>query len=212
MKESLKKIKSLYAFYLSYLKNKRKLIDWWTIPDYSTKRKIILSEAIKFNRSEVFIETGTFMGNTVAFLEKSFDKLYSIELSKDLALKAAKRFEGIRNVTIIQGDSTTEIARLLSTLNTPVLFWLDGHYSSEFWEGDEYIITAKGEKATPILEELTQISNHSIKNHLILIDDARLFKGENDYPKLSILKDFVCKQFPNYSFKVKNDIIRILPR
>ena len=83
----------------------------------------------------------------------------------------------------------------------PCLFWLDGHYSAG--------ITAKGEKETPIWEELEHICDHPIKNHVILIDDASLFVGKNDYPNLDSLQKFVESRFPDNIFEVRDDMIRI---
>jgi hypothetical protein len=211
MKAQLKKITPLYQLYLYLFKTRKKIIDWVTIPDYTVKRKAIIEMASKYKYSDVFVETGTYMGDTVAYLQPNFLKLISIELSKELAEKAQKRFAGDEKVQIIQGDSATQLSNILISISTPVVFWLDGHYSSEFWSGDQYIITAKSEKETPILDELSQIAKHPIKNHIILIDDARLFKGENDYPEISVVKNFVQKNFPNHSMLIKKDIIRILP-
>jgi hypothetical protein len=92
---------------------------------------------------------------------------------------------------------------ILSSINEPILFWLDGHYS-----GGE---TAKGEANTPILKELEFILRHPIKNHVILIDDARCFIGENDYPTLRELAVFVSGINNELNFTVENDIIRITP-
>jgi hypothetical protein len=92
---------------------------------------------------------------------------------------------------------------ILSRINKPCLFWLDGHYSAGG--------TAKGEKNTPIMEELTAIHFHPVKNHIILIDDAREFYGENDYPTIQELRDFCGKMFPDHDFKIKDDIIQIFP-
>jgi hypothetical protein len=78
--------------------------------------------------------------------------------------------------------------------------------------GNDFIQTAKGEKDTPIKEELLQIINHKVKDHIILIDDARLFNGENDYPGIKKIKNLISKYLPSHTFEVKNDIIRILPK
>ena len=133
-------------------------------------------------------------------------------MSEELADRAKKRFQNNSNITIVQGNSSDQLSKILNNINSPCLFWLDGHYSSEFWVGEEYIKTAKGNKNTPILEELSQIMKHSIKNHVILIDDARLFTGKGDYPTINKLKKIVAKNFPIHSFDVQNDIIRILPK
>lgn len=79
-------------------------------------------------------------------------------------------------------------------------FWLDGHYS-----GFE---TAKGDLETPVSSELESILRSKI-NHIILIDDARLFTGKNDYPSVEELKNYVLSKKNYYSFEVENDIIRI---
>jgi hypothetical protein len=52
------------------------------------------------------------------------------------------------------------------------LFWLDGHFCGG--------VSAHGDKGTPILEELNLILSHRVKEHVILIDDARLFNGTFD--------------------------------
>ena len=77
--------------------------------------------------------------------------------------------------------------------------------------GDEYIVTGKGEKDTPVMEELIQIIQHPVKDHVILIDDARLFNGKDDYPTKQQVSEFVKQRLPNHSFSIKKDIIRILP-
>lgn len=57
--------------------------------------------------------------------------------------------------------------------------------------------------------ELKSIFSHKIKNHVILIGDARCFTGQEDYPTIIALKEFVMKNRPNWVFEVRNDIIRI---
>lgn len=122
-----------------------------------------------------------------------------------------RRFSNDLKVSIVHGDSSTQLSNILHSINIPCVFWLDGHYSSEFQLGNKYIITANGGKNTPILDELIQIKLHIVKNHVILIDDARLFKGSNDYPTKSELSNFVKENFPQHLFSIKKDIIRILP-
>ena len=88
-------------------------------------------------------------------------------------------------------------------LDEPCLFWLDGHYSAGG--------TAKGSKETPILEELKSIfTTH--KKHVILIDDARCFIGENDYPAIEALKSFIKNIGPNYKITLESDIIILIPQ
>jgi hypothetical protein len=153
------------------------------------------------------------MGDTVAALKSYFSKVFSIELSEELALKAQQRFSKEPSVKIIHGNSGAVMTDLLKEINSPCLFWLDGHYSSEFFLGNTFVKTAKGNKLTPVLEELNAIFSSPFKDkHVILIDDARCFNGTDDYPTISELKEFVFKHNANYKVEIKRDIIRILPK
>lgn len=211
MKQIFKKIIPLYQLYLNFLKLKRNINDGLFRPGYETKRKIIINISKKYNCLDVFLETGTYTGDTIAYMKNYFSKLISIELSKELAVNAKRRFVSENKIQIIQGDSAKQLSSILAAIDTAVVFWLDGHYSSEFQLGNQYIVTGRGEKDTPIIEELIQISKHPVKNHIILIDDARLFNGQNDYPTKQKIKTFVQKYLQDHTFSIKKDIIRILP-
>lgn len=91
----------------------------------------------------------------------------------------------------------------MSILDQPALFWLDGHYS-----GGE---TAQGEKDTPIYEELDRILDAPDRDHVIIIDDARCFGRDRDYPSIQELSDFVRSRRPNVDIAVQDDSIRIKP-
>ena len=194
-------LKKLLAVYSKF---KDKII----IPPYEEKRKIILRYKKDFGIN-IFIETGTFLGGTVDFFKNDFKQLISFELGTDLAEKARQRFLQQTNVMIISGDSGKLLPFYLKEITEPCLFWLDGHYSSEFFIGDQYVVTAKGESNTPILAELKAILSHPVKQHVILIDDARCFTGMNDYPTIKELKKIIAGFNINLSVKVKRDLIRI---
>jgi hypothetical protein len=180
-----------------------------SVVDISEKR-----EEIEFYRklykSEVLVETGTFLGDTVEYFKNKFDEVISIELSKEIAEKATKRFAADKNVTILQGDSSIILPSLFEGFKGPVLFWLDGHYSSEFFIGEEFIRTAKGEKNTPIENELDIILQSSIEC-VILIDDARLFNGKDDYPTIREIVQKVSRYNIDSKVLVNKDIIHIIP-
>jgi len=130
-----------------------------------------------------------------------FDEIYSIELGMELSQQAKKRFANAKHITILQGDSGEVLKDVLAYVEKPCLFWLDSHYSAG--------ITSKGNLTTPIQKELVHILNHPmVHSHRILIDDARSFTGEGDYPSIRFLQDLVTSAgFDN--FQVKDDIIRI---
>ena len=143
----------------------------------------------------VLIETGTYYGEMVEAQMGNFDRIISIELSERLYTKAIDKFKDVKNVVILKGDSGKLLPSIVRTLHEPAIFWLDGHYSGG--------VTVKGEKETPIREELACILNHHLK-HVILIDDARCF-GQGDYPTLEEIQEMA----ENYHYYLENDIIRL---
>ncbi len=113
---------------------------------------------------KVLVETGTNNGETIHRIGKYFDKMYSIELDETLHAAAQERFASKPSVVLYQGDSAVQIKKILEQLHTPALFFLDAHGSG----------TITGENA-PVLDELRAIFAHSVRGHVIVIDDARLF-------------------------------------
>lgn len=171
-------------------------------PPHILKVSAVRKEQSKLNRN-ILIESGTYYGTMVAAQEPHFNNILSIELDRTLYVKAASKFARKRKIQILHGDSGQIIPQLLSKINEPVLFWLDGHYS-----GGE---TAKGDSNTPILNELKAIVNHPYEN-VILIDDARLFNGLNQYPMLEEIETIFKNHQRNYSFSILHDIIYIRPK
>ena len=169
-------------------------------PPLAVKSKIIKEYARRFSTG-ILIETGTYRGDMVSSMNSVFSQIYSIELNYDFYQKAKQRFAKYSHICIMHGNSSEILPRILSSINKPCLFWLDAHYSGG--------ITAKAELDTPIMSELKHIFSHQIKNHVILIDDAREFTGLNDYPTIESLKDFVHQNYSDHVFKVADDIIRI---
>jgi hypothetical protein len=155
----------------------------------------------KINSASVLIETGTYKGAMLDSCQNLFEKLYSIELDQKLYDLAQEKYNRESKISILQGDSGIELEKLLKKINEPCLFWLDGHYSAG--------ITAKADLDTPIINELKSIFNHRVKNHVILIDDARLFVGKNDYPTIEGLKEIVNEYDSSKVVIVDFDIITI---
>ena len=68
-----------------------------------------------------------------------------------------------------------------------------------------------GATETPIEGELKSLLAASAPDHVILIDDARMFTGEGDYPPIGELERRVATAKPNLHLSVKDDVIRIAP-
>lgn len=161
----------------------------------------ILSYKKQFN-PKIFIETGTYKGEMLDSMNNKFEKMYSIELGKELYQKAKEKYKNSKNIALFQGDSGTILPILMKKVKEPALFWLDAHYS-----GGE---TVKGFLETPVEKELETILNHPIKTHIILIDDAKDFTGKRDYPTADKIKNLA--ESHGYLFEMKNDNFRIYPK
>jgi hypothetical protein len=110
------------------------------------KQDIVKDYAKSFSL-RTFIETGTYHGGMVHAVKRCFERIWSIELDKNLCEEARQRFRRDHHISIVQGDSGEVLPEILASVDTPSLFWLDGHYSG----GD----TAKGKLETPIRIELS---------------------------------------------------------
>ncbi|ABW67904.1 class I SAM-dependent methyltransferase [Desulfosudis oleivorans] len=171
-------------------------------PPHIIKQRMLAEYAGRFGL-KILVETGTFYGDMVDAMKNTFERVYSIELSPALYQRAAERFRKFSHIKLIQGDSGTELGNLMATIDKPALFWLDGHYSA----GE----TAKGEKETPVFEELGHIFNTTEQGHVILIDDARCFGTYPAYPTMEELTGFIRSKRPEAGIEVRDDSIRITP-
>jgi len=131
------------------------------------------TENFKLFPNQIFIETGSFIGDGISqALEAGFQKVISIELSDRYFEISTSRFINDDRVKVVKGDSYKVLPSILSGLNEPATFWLDGHHSC----GD----TALGDHWAPLIYELEEIKNHHIKNHTIMIDDMRCWQEPNE--------------------------------
>jgi hypothetical protein len=189
---------------LRHLKEKQQLKDWQAAgcpsPPPHIVKQLLIDEFRKKNSIATLVETGTYLGDMIEAQKKRFAKIISIELSVELHKNAQKRFQNDKNVVIEQGDSGKVLPRVMAALNEPAIFWLDGHFSSG--------VTAKGDKDCPIFEELDAIFAANKLNHVLLIDDARFFNGEGDYPTIEALSAYIKNKNSAYCIEVKHDVIR----
>jgi hypothetical protein len=107
---------------------------------------------------KTFFETGTFRGDTLRWMAKTFPELLCISVEKNLIfyLYAAMKIGGT-NVTVLNADSREILKHELLDEMHPVLYWLDAHWSKDW----------------PLLDELRLILERE-KNCVILIDDFKV--------------------------------------
>jgi hypothetical protein len=137
-----------------------------------------------------FVETGTYLGDTMAAVADQFERCWTIELSTDLHERARRRFAGT-NIECLQGDSSTSLRNVVAALPGPALFWLDAHASGG--------ITADAGH-DPTIAELEAIFPTSA-GHVVLIDDA---SGQS----IEVVRR---KAGAGYACILKNDILRLVP-
>lgn len=206
IKETLRQISFVRKAVDRY--RRRKLIREWEqvarngYSPHLVKQRAVREYAERY-RTRILVETGTCLGEMVYAMKGRFARIFSIELDQELWRGASSLFAGDSHVSILQGDSGEKLTEVLAQLREPALFWLDAHYSGG--------ITARGAKDTPIGQEMEMILSHSVTNHVVLIDDARNFVGNNDYPTQAELKELVYDRRADFSFVVADDIIQICP-
>lgn len=170
--------------------------------------------------TEVFIETGTFRGDTLAALvgHSAFQEFHSIELVEEMHVHAVERLLPHPRVHLYVGSSP----RLLGTVIDPkrsTTFWLDAHY-----QGYDREEIGLGAGECPLMAELGVIIAQPWEPlPIILIDDVRMLKpGEREVdPTLHKLPfDFdqwptvgqVCELLaPRWTVEEYNDRLYCLP-
>lgn len=120
--------------------------------------------------SDVFIETGTYHGNTArAAKDAGFKKVVTIEL-QDYLYEISKAKSAGYDIQFEKGDSIEVLKKVLPTIEGSITFWLDAHI-----DGGNYVPGITPEiRPCPLYEELDLIKNLERNDHTILIDDMRI--------------------------------------
>lgn len=154
-----------------------------------------MSHTIKPFNQQIFVETGAYEGMGIsAALEAGYKKIISVEISEIYLNLCKEKFKDNPEVELVMGDSAVILGEVISKINQPITFWLDGHYSG----GDK----PRGLYLSPLIQELQFIENHPIKSHTILIDDVWCWREmdnewHNDF-NLDDLIEKIQKINPNY--------------
>ena len=170
-------------------------------PPHVIKTRAVLDHAQR-HRLEVLIETGTFEGEMARKCREAFGAIHTIELDAKLAERAARRLGRWDWIHVHTGDSATLLPALLERIESPILFWLDGHYSGEG--------TAHGAKETPLHEEIEAIAARGRAGDVVLVDDARLL-GTGAYPTAEEIRSRLSRAHAGYRLSLSDDILRWEP-
>ena len=176
--------------------------------------RTFVSELRQAFRLQTFVETGTYLGDTVECLCEDFELLHSIELSPVYFEQASRRFTGRPKVHLTNADSTSGLAHVLASLGSDrVLVWLDAHFSG----GD----TAKGASNSPVESELRTILGFNARSDVILIDDLRYFWQTRSgflkheallgYPSVRQIVELLNKDGDGYDCYALSDALLAVP-
>ena len=196
-------------YFIWTIKNRKSLKNWKIrnflppSPD-SIKHQVLINN----NYSDsLWIETGTYYGETTKLLSKISKKTISIEADKELFETSKKKLKNLKNVELFNGKSEDLLDKLISeNLEFKnICIYLDAHLCQDHLKNIQTF--GSEDTATPILKELEIIKKYYGKFEKInvLIDDIRLFYGNyQNYPDKNILVDW-CKE-NNFSWEIEHDI------
>jgi len=133
-------------------------------------------------QNATWLETGTYLGTTTAYLAEISKYVYTIEPSESLFQKAKSTYGKTKNIEFIHGTSETHFQATLSKCSGSINVYLDGHYS----EGE----TLQGSIDTPLELELNLLiaNRNKFKDITLFIDDVRCMNPNleeySDYPSI----------------------------
>lgn len=159
----------------------------------------------KTQKTNTYIETGTYLGEGVRSVINEYQNIHTIELSEIWYSHNKNQFSSENNVQCHLGDSKVVLKYLLELIKEPITIYLDAHYSGGS--------TAFGDEETPLIYELGLLKNR-LQDDIIIVDDCRLLgksgicgisKDDPVYPTMdydwsSITIDSIKSQMkPEYS-------------
>ena len=153
-----------------------------------------LFEEFRPNDCDIFVETGTYKGDSVQdALDLGFKVVISVEKNKTFYQECFKRFNGLDiwgyrptqdpNLYLFHGDSSELMPNLLEKVNGKALFWLDAHENG---------------KVIPTINEIDYILKDKRNDHTIIIDDMDLVEYSIS---LNDLKSKFLEKNSDYKFK-----------
>ena len=202
------KFRSIKHFIWSF-KNRKSFKNWRTRNFSPPSPDVIKHQILKNNnlKDSLWIETGTYYGETTKLLSKISKKTISIEADKNLFETSNKILKNFKNVEILNGKSEDLLDKVVSkNLNFKnVCIYLDAHLCQDHLKNTETF--GNENTATPILNELEIIKKYlaNFEKIVVLIDDIRLFQDNfQNYPNKNTLVNW-CKE-NNFLWEIEQDI------
>lgn len=155
----------------------------------------------QYKTTKIFVETGTYKGETTRMASSHFEKIYTMEIKKDLYEESKNTGEkmGCKNITYFLGDSINILKVLVPLINDSAIYFLDAHISGSDsgFNGKQYV---------PLMEEINIILENNKNPCIYIIDDLRFFINDNkpwDWAHISI--NNIKKLFEINKIKIFDD-------
>lgn len=171
---------------------------------------LVKSEIIEiiqdFPDISIFVETGTYLGNSTKEASFVFDKIITIEINEQLYNKAIDFCDDVikeKNIIFYLGDTLNLLPNIVNTIKESCescMWFLDAHQSG--------IDTSNNGIHVPLLLELDIILSKLYKkvNHIFVIDDVRLFSNAWDWSDISFQS--IHSIFKKYDIPIKKQYIK----
>ena len=149
---------------------------------------------------KIFIESGTYKGDTALLASGYFPEVITVEIFETMYDKAREKLKKTSNVIQYLGDSVEVFNKeeLYEKYKQGGVFFLDGHISG-------HDSSHSSQHPVPLLKEIEVLISRSLGPSLIIIDDVRLWSVGHwkDISKEKILSCFQSDQIK--CAYVKND-------
>ena len=202
------KINTLKTLFL-ILKNLKSFKNWKKRGFNSPSPEFIKHQILINNNLEdsIWIETGTYYGETTKLLSRISNKTVTIEADEFLHRNTKERMRSYKNVQFLNGKSEDLLlSTIQSNLNFKnICFYLDAHLCNDHLRSKSTY--GREDNATPLKLELTIIEKflNKFEKIKILIDDIRLFdKNFQNYPNKSYLVEWCVKN--KLLWEIEHDI------
>lgn len=160
---------------------------------------------------DVFVETGTFRGDTIARVKDIFREIHTVELSREYFEAAQSKFKEWANIDLVCGDSAKVLSVWATALSErSVLYFLDAHWC--------VADSTAGKTSQCLLLSEIQSIGHINAESVIVIDDARLFLAPpsspheiSHWPAFNDVLDALRSISSTHQTMVLNDTIIFFP-
>jgi hypothetical protein len=156
---------------------------------------------------KVFVETGTFKGDSLEIARRFFERAHSVEASPELHQQAQARFQAEKDVHLHLGDSPSFLRKHQKEFAAEAtLFWMDAHWCN----ADK---TSGENSQSPLLGELAAIGSLH-RDSVLLVDDARLYLCAppaphrfDNWPDLHAIFSALLKLSESHRLLILNDVL-----